>query len=110
MQKIRTYEMIRIDQMAFNNDHTSKKRQPWSVEEHIFIQKLYNAASQDCINKINNKAFIQESMLKMGLKGRSWLSISLKLQKLIRNNWNFTSNAYDLDQVIDWNNNKIKKN
>jgi hypothetical protein len=82
-------EHIVIDEMAFNNDHTSKLGQPWSEEEHIFLQKLYNAASHDGINKINKKKFCQESVIKMGLKGRTWTSIEFKLRELIKNYWNF---------------------
>jgi hypothetical protein len=40
--------------------------------------------------KKNKRAFIQESMVKMGLKGRNLKSISGMLDSLIQNNWNLT--------------------
>ena len=79
-----------IDEMAFNNDHTSKNRENWSETEKIFIQKLYKIASQNSIKKINQRKF---SMVKMGLKGRSSETIRSKLKDLLKNNWTFSAES-----------------
>ena len=47
------------------------------------------------IDKIGHKRnkFIKESMVKMGLKGRSLISIRRKLGDLLKNNWTFTKES-----------------
>jgi hypothetical protein len=55
-----------LDDMAFNNDHTSKRKQPWDMKEINFMKKC----------KFELKLTVDKMMQKRGLKGRSRTSIN----------------------------------